>query len=179
MITAEQLANMLVNGMGEAGVQTIAHTNFTNVLKDYLVPNIEVKGTYQGNIPGSPPTPDPLNGEYIWKVNSWDVSVSALIDGATFEGLVGWKMQLKDEMSKITILGKDIEEKITTTSPMVLSINSLYINFASKPNKMEDAMLKVAEGIVAAIKGALKQPAQVPATSINNGMGTVTWGVIS
>ncbi len=174
MLAVGDLANTIIGNMKQADNPFDAHANFGAALKNYLMQNLRLKGVYNGVLTGAPPPPDPNNGEYKWKIAEFNF-VADNLRVAAQNGLSGWEEGMVTEFNKILFVGGAEGGIITTTAPANLLVGSVNIDMSSKPDNMNDAIIKVAEGIINALLSASASPTTVAATSTAGGQGTVAW----
>lgn len=161
--------------MQQANAPQLAHSRFCIALESYLTNNFEVQGVYVGVVGQSP---DPSNGTYSWKVQTLELNPEIIRTGAQ-SGFNGWNNAMKTALLGTIVLGADQSGAINTTSPCSLMITDISIDFSSKPTEMQIAFELFAQGLVNSIKSGSMLPTTSPATSITNGIGTVTFGAIS
>lgn len=176
MLQASDLMNQLISSVRGADSVSKAHSNFASALKNYILQNLEIKGTYTGVMPNG--SPDTKNGSYTWKLTDIIIDTGSLLSGAS-SGLEGWKAALSQALSTGQVLGSDKTGTITLTSPSLTLVASVNIDFSGKPKTMNDAYNLVSAGIVDSIKAGVMNPITTAATSIVGGTGVVTFTELS
>lgn len=173
MLNAENLANSLKAAVSGSTEAADAHSKFTNALLNYIQANLIVKGTYNGLLPTTPPTPDPKNGNYEWQPTTVTINASSL-QAAAAGSFNAWTDAMKAALNLTVVVGVDKVNMITTLAPSSLLVSNFTIDMSSKPDTMEKAYVKLGEGIVNSILSATMNPISVPAQS-TGGTGTVVF----
>lgn len=155
-----------------------AQDSLRRAILEYLISNLELRGTYTGMIPGVIPLPDPLNGSMVTfklmaipalitptlmsasnsgGISAWITSLNAMLKTGIFNpvGFIGGSPFINSTLVPLTSLGINVSMNI-------------------QGNNFESVMESLASQLINSITSSSVMIPSIPVTSLNGGVGTVT-----
>lgn len=160
------------------------HTAWADGIRNYITANLKITGNYIGMTNINPLLSDPLNGEYVWGVSTFELSGEVLrnqIHGLSTTGFNVWVFEIESAIQEIQFIGLDETEKIT--AQLLLPLEDFVFNISKEDltvsEDVSDGITILAQKLYESIVGLDVSEKIAQATSTTPGTGSIVYTGVS
>lgn len=179
MLDSEALKTRILNALRQltegfpSGVAIPAltvHSTIALEISSEILEKVELVGVYAGTIPGTPPTPDPLAGQY-----TTGLALVPITGAALFAASTGWLPWVTTIFSLIRLSMTQPSASTITIVPIpALSVMPPPVIDLQNLDSFEEVYGRLSEAITSCVNGAVVSGLTSAATSPLGGIGTLT-----